>query len=63
MRGNFHLEAHLCFSQARYKVLMRALRFDDKSQREKRFDIRLGQDVWVDKFVHLREVNMGWEQK
>ena len=45
------LYAHLCFSYKHYKVLMRALRFDDKIRREMETDGK-----WSDKFVHIREV-------
>ena len=46
-----NLDAHLCFSRNRYKVLMRALRFDDREKRSK-----TANNKWVDKFVHMREV-------
>lgn len=46
------LDAHLCFSKDRYKLLMRALRFDDKHKRTKNAD-----GSWTDKLVHIREVS------
>lgn len=46
------LDAHLCFTNPRYKFLMRAIRFDDKNKREKNRD-----GSWVDKLVHIREVS------
>lgn len=50
-KASLSLDAHLCFTRDRYKVLMRALRFDDKDLREKD---EAGK--WKDKFVHIREV-------
>lgn len=46
-----HLDAHLCFSRNRYKVLMCALRFGDGLKRSKTKN-----DEWMDKFVHIRKV-------
>jgi hypothetical protein len=46
-----YLDAHLCFGRDRYKILMRALRFDDKLKRLKTKD-----NKWEDKFVHIRTV-------
>lgn len=48
----FVLEAHLTFSKERYRVLMRALRFDDRRFRELKID-----GTPVDKLAPLREVS------
>jgi hypothetical protein len=45
------LYAHLCFGRDRYKILMRALRFDDKTKR-----LNKSNNKWADKLVHIREI-------
>lgn len=50
----YKIDAHLCFTSQRFKILMRNLRFDDKDAREKD-----EKGNWKDKFVHIREVVSG----
>lgn len=44
------LDAHLCFSRDRYKMLMRALRFDDPKKRP------MINGKWVNKLAHIKKV-------